>query len=489
MEYTKLSSYKFKKGKFISPWNEFMSPVDDNKSWTYGRLPEYIWIALILHKYGRQEGFRRLSPILHVIKDHTSLTHIRMSDILLAREEEKNCIFSALSEHVGIECLAPLTVIISGEVDSSFAFSFSTTALIEDRVKTIQDCMQTAMKHQSNFATDIRYIVLTFSIISGKLHVMQNQAELLFKYQFLNHSDEEMIMIRPLIRSCELMILTTENANNDYINIFWNTICELTECDLYIMNFDKEEADTRRYYNVVKGIFRYLQQLNEACDPLDKKMKVILGIATYSFKRLEEAELHNLYNTISGRSIIRNMIENYIMMKYMSLLESEKPSIWDDYETYGIGQYKLVLARHRESESRRNAHVDKHILEAIVNEYKFEEFQDMDTKYFNSDNIRNKAIKVKEKDLYGLYYDYDSAFEHGLWGAIRESALLKCNNPAHQYHCVPSIDDEVSLKSIFTDCVYIMNKTIHFLDSLYGIPESLIGDINKYEQELIGESN
>lgn len=59
-----------------------------------------------------------------------------MSDFLLAREE-KNCIFSALSEHVGIECLAPLTVIISGEVDSSFAFSLSTIALIEDRVKTM----------------------------------------------------------------------------------------------------------------------------------------------------------------------------------------------------------------------------------------------------------------------------------------------------------------------------------------------------------------
>uniref|UniRef100_UPI004057B053 helix-turn-helix domain-containing protein n=1 Tax=Agathobacter sp. TaxID=2021311 RepID=UPI004057B053 len=33
--------------------------------------------------------------------------------------------------------------------------------------------------------------------------------------------------------------------------------------------------------------------------------------------------------------------------------------------------------------------------------------------------------------------DYDSSFEHGLWGAIRESSLLKCNNPAHKYHCLP----------------------------------------------------
>ncbi len=73
-------------------------------------------------------------------------------------------------------------------------------------------------------------------------------------------------------------------------------------------------------------------------------------------------------------------------------------------------------------------------IEALVNEFKGEEFIDMDTKYFDKQNIRLKAEDVGEKNLYGLYYDYDSSFEHGLWGAIRESSLLKCNNPAHKYH-------------------------------------------------------
>lgn len=466
-----------------------MSPVDDNKSWTYGRLPEYIWIALIFHKYGRREGFRRLSPILHTIRDKTSLTHIRMSDFLLASEKEKECIYSVLLDNLGVDCLAPLTVVVSGEIDSMFALKFSNEMLIEDRVKIIQDSMKKVMEHQSNEATDIRYIPLVYSMMCGKLHMMKEQCDLLFRYQLIEHSSEEMRMIRPLVRSSEMMLLTMEEANDDYINVFWNAISELTECDLYIMGSDKEKADTKKYYDLIKDIFFYFQHLYEACNPLDKRMKVILGIATYSFKRLEEAEKHNLYNSISGRSIIRSMIENYIMLKYMVMLESDKPSIWDEFETYGIGQYKLVLARHRESENKRDAHVDTHILEAIVNEYKFEEFQDMDTRYFNKDNTREKADKVNEKDLFGLYYDYDSAYEHGLWGAIRESSMLKCDNPAHQYHCVPKVNEEVSLKSIFPDCVYVMNKTIRFLDTLYGVPESKMGDIDNYEQLLTGKSN
>lgn len=46
----------------------------------------------------------------------------------------------------------------------------------------------------------------------------------------------------------------------------------------------------------------------------------------------------------------------------------------------------------------------------------------MDTTYFDKKKIREKAIDVDEKDLFGLYYDYDSAFEHGLWGAISGTA-------------------------------------------------------------------
>lgn len=35
------------------------------------------------------------------------------------------------------------------------------------------------------------------------------------------------------------------------------------------------------------------------------------------------------------------------------------------------------------------------------------------------------ANEVGEEELYKLFYDYDSSFEYGLWGAVRESALLK----------------------------------------------------------------
>lgn len=149
--------------------------------------------------------------------------------------------------------------------------------------------------------------------------------------------------------------------------------------------------------------------------------------------------------------------------------------------------YKLVLSRHRDGEDQIESHFDNKYIEALVNEFKDEEFIDMDTRYFDRQNVRLKAESVGEKDLYGLYYDYDSSFEHGLWGAIRESSLLKCNNPAHKYHCVPDIEDQTRLKTVLPDCIMVMNRIVSFLDELYGIPEHLLNEVIHYEIKPIDE--
>lgn len=107
----------------------------------------------------------------------------------------------------------------------------------------------------------------------------------------------------------------------------------------------------------------------------------------------------------------------------------------------------------------------------LINEYTDQQFLDMDTKYFDKYNVREKAIDVGEKDLFGLYYDYDSAFEHGLWGAIRESAMLKCSSAGHQFHCIPDVENNQKLNSVWPDCRSVMNKTLQVLKDTYTLPD------------------
>lgn len=489
--HSKLSEHTFKKGKFITPINSLplMKEFEDEKSWTYGRMPEYLWIGLLLKHYGRDEGLRKSYGIISTLhKLAPDLYTARLSQILKLDEDIQKRFYNYIGCIGAKEALAPLTVFLTSSKAPVFAECFyCPDQSIEDRCEAIIQTMRDTMDHQSYEATDIRFVALYFNLLSGKLHIQKGQMDLLATYPTVKHSDEIMRMARPTVRSLEMMILTFETIDSAYLNEFWRCVSEMTDCSIFVIEFPEEKRNVTAYMEKLYEVFTYLSELFVATDPLNEKMNVLLGIATYSYKRLKEIYEYQLFNSISGRSCVRVLIEDYIMMKYLVKNETSHDNIWRDYQLYGMGLYKLVLARYRESGVFQESHFDEKYIEALVNEFKDEEFIDMDTKYFDKQNIRMKADSVGEKDLYGLYYDYDSSFEHGLWGAIRESSLLKCNNPAHKYHCVPDVEDGTRLKTVLPDCIMVMNKTVSFLNELYGIPEQLLNEVIHFEIEPIIE--
>ncbi len=491
MKCRKLSEHTFKKGKFITPINALplMHELEDEKSWTYGRMPEYLWIGLILKHYGREEGLKKSYGIISVLhKLVPELSTARMSQITKLDVGIQKRFYEYIVGIGAKEALAPLAIFLTASKAPVFAECFyCAEQSVEDRCETLIQTMRDIMDHQSNEATDIRFVALYFNLLSGKVHLLKEQVDLLTAYPTANHSDEIMRIARPTVRSHEMMILTFEKIDSAYLKEFWRCVSEMTDCSIFVIEFPEEQRNITAYMEKLHEVFTYLSEVFVATDPLNEKMNVLLGIATYSYKRMKEIYEHQLFNSISGRSCVRVLIEDYIMMKYLVKNESAHDNIWRDYQFYGMGLYKLVLARHRESGVSEESHFDERYIEALVNEFKSEEFIDMDTKYFDKQNIRLKAEDVGEKNLYGLYYDYDSSYEHGLWGAIRESSLLKCNNPAHKYHCVPDVEDEIRLKTVLPDCVMVMNKTVSFLDEIYGIPEPLLNEVINFEIKSIAE--
>lgn len=489
--FSKLSDHTFKKGKFITPINSLplIQEFEDEKSWTYGRMPEYLWIGLLLKYYGRDEGLRKSYGIISTLhKLAPDLYTARLSQVLKLDTDIQKRFYDYIVSNGAKEALAPLTIFLTASKAPVFSeYFYCSEQSAEDRCESIIQAMHDIMDHQSNEATDIRFVALYFNLLSGKLHLQKEQVNLLMTYPVSKQTDEIMRMARPTVRSLEMMVLTFEKAESVYLKEFWRCVSEMTDCSIFVIEFPEEKRDITAYMEKLHEVIAYLSELFVSANPLDEKMNVLLGIATYSYKRLKEIYEHQLFNSISGRSCVRVLIENYIMMRYLVKNEPSHDNIWRDYQLYGMGLYKLVLARHRESAVSDQSHFDERYIEALVNEFKGEEFIDMDTKYFDKQNIRLKAESVGEKELYGLYYDYDSSFEHGLWGAIRESSLLKCNNPAHKYHCVPDVEDETRLKTVMPDCVMVMNKTVSFLNELYGIPEQLLNEVIHFEIKPIAE--
>lgn len=491
MRRIKLSDHVWKKGKLLTPIHALpmFQEFEDEKSWTYGRMPEYLWIGLLLKYHGREEGLRKAYGIISTLhKLAPDLYSARLSQILKLDENVQKQFFDYIVYTGSQKALSPLTIFLTSSRAPVFASCFYVAEQsIEDRCAAITETMREIMGHQSHESTDIRFVALYFSQLSGRMHLLKEQVDLLIAYPASKHTDEIMHLARPTVRSLEMMILTFEQPDSEYLNSFWRCVSEMTECNIFVIQHPEEKRNITAYMEKVYEIFSYLSDLFTTTNPLDEKMNVLLGIATYSYKRLKEAYEHQLFNSISGRGCVRILIENFIMMKYLVNNEAAHDNIWRDYQIYGIGAYKLVLSRYREHGSPVDSHFDQKLTEALVNEFKDEEFVDIDTRYFNNQTIRPKAESVGEKDLYGLYYDYDSSYEHGLWGAIRESCLLKCNNPAHKYHCVPDVDDETRLKTVLPDCIMVMNKTLSFLNELYGIPDQLLSEVINFEIEPITE--
>lgn len=175
---SKLKDYKLKKGKFISPLNEIMTSLEDDKSWTYGRLPEYLWIGLIMDYYGRDEGFKRMHDILVMtIKESIELKTLRISEIMKLDDVKKKSFFENVAKIIQNVALAPLTLVFTVSEYPEFVKKFHDGSDIETRKEVLERVMSKLMSHQTNEATDIRFLVLYYSMMLGRMHMLQDQVE------------------------------------------------------------------------------------------------------------------------------------------------------------------------------------------------------------------------------------------------------------------------------------------------------------------------
>ena len=60
-----------------------MQEFEDEKSWPYGRMPEYLWIGLLLKYYGREDGLRKSYDIISTLhKLAPDLNTARLSQVI-----------------------------------------------------------------------------------------------------------------------------------------------------------------------------------------------------------------------------------------------------------------------------------------------------------------------------------------------------------------------------------------------------------------------
>lgn len=478
--YDKLKNHKHEKGIFKSPINQ----INNIKlySWRNYCLPDFIWIALIINYYKRENAFLKLSLILRDIGNFSfQFDSLQLSYIFSLDKHHQIEFYNILLKYIDVEVLSPLTIIFNKNQLFKEYFIIENYR-VEDKLSILEKIVEYYGTNKSNEATDVQYIILTFYfLIRNKIHLTEKTSKItdyLYKYPKTPHKNDEMKKYRPIVRSIFGAIqYEIYEYDQEFIRLFWRELLVIGGCELIYGKYMNQFTLDENFIEDIKIEFQKLIIENTETELKDSRFNVIMGSSVYALKVLNELVECNLRNKVMGRLCLRTIIEVYITLKFIHKKEQEEPNIWEEYQEYGIGKYKMILIKAREVNEFENSHLNIELIDALVNEQIDEMFSNVEVRYFKKD-IRKRANDVDEKELYDLYYDYESNYAHGLWGAVRESAMLKCVNPLHLGHNVPDVQLNHSLADVLPDAIMVFKKLLSFIDDNYPLSAKFM---SKYE--------
>lgn len=460
MKHSKLDQHTNSNRQLIPPFltGEIGERIELH-SWSQERLPEYLWIGMLRNSVDRKTFFNKMwylkEYILNTYKDDIG----KFSTILKMPSKNKLELFRKIKELFGEHVLDPLVVVSYFDKDLRKVF-YNKDNTNDNRIQVIEEVAKKMYDRYDEIAMDVRYMVIIFK--SKRLHFMKGQViiEALTKYPSTRLDD-------PIIEMYKLEISSLEGMNFgekwEYSEYFYEEMYLMSDCNPMVIDFGKNTLKKQ-----LKEKLLYIRNLLTKSEEIkyNHKKNVIMGNLAYIYKLINEIYTGNLENSIVSRLVMRTLVEIYINLKFISLKEAEKKDIWESYKDYGAGKYKNIYKKIEEEKSvcPENSHLEKNLLKILANETKSEEFITIDFRNFANKSIRQKFIDVNEKDLYDVFYDYDTCFTHGYWSAIRESALLFCDNPLHNYHSVPDINGNQKLIDISSDYIFILDKIINIVE-------------------------
>ena len=267
MRKTTLSELSRKKGKLISPWVDKLGDILTLTSWSVERLPEYIWIALILDKEGRTGGINCCIRIFNRMRIlNPSYDSAKLSSFLMLCDDNQKGIYDIIAEEVEPVALAPLTAVIGYDYSPSFFKHFYTPGLgLERRMEALEAVVRKYNNPSSNDTTDVRFLAVIPQMLSGHLHVPQNSpmTDALLYYGSKSHADEIMKVYRPSIRSLEGVIDMPHNQSSDWVDFFWKKTAQATDCKLLSVTYGKDETimDYNQFIEKTKEAIKiYIEQ-------------------------------------------------------------------------------------------------------------------------------------------------------------------------------------------------------------------------------------
>lgn len=446
-------------GKTLNPPFLHHTPGMSFSSWKDDRMPEMLWAVLAVGRAERDYALAFFRYVLQYANDNKiedlTLTGIsKLEDVQRDSLIQHICDYSSRIKSV----LRPILLFDNLPARNDWV-KYLPLANPEEDWTILAPCIVDVFDHQSQKATDCRWVKLMPAILTGKMKLNTRDAvENLLQYP--NRGD--MHAVRPYIRASEIAFPSEDRTWSDN---FWKQGLEDTIC----IPFEDEKVpkDTFSLSNpqldfIREHLVEYFIYTDEKT-AIDPKHEAVFGIVLLSMTLLEEMVATNLSRGSLSRIVLRNISEAYINLAY--LIKKDDPKLWQKFRDYGIGQMKLASLKHDE-DSSPGKYFDSDKMHQFANEDRWEEFSAVELGNWSNKDLRKISEEAGCKDVYDRFYNWPSSYTHSGWGAIRESVMTKCANPMHRFHLLPRKQPS-PMKSTLSDTITLVNKQLDLLQTQY----------------------
>lgn len=446
------------------------------QSWVNDRLPEMLWACLVVGVLPREAAlgaFREIAAVGLKYRnedDDEKTLSLRVSDLPSQPSEIVERIVKTVVRHpLGYAALRPLLLLEELPGRDIWRGLLSAEPL-EGDWETLGQAVAKTFDHQSQEATDVRWLTLLFKIAIGKLHypeALREKFEELIDYP--NRGD--MRSVRPFIRAGEgalSMGMDGESQKSVWAEAFWKECLDRTHCfpatpENIEMNGRDTEALVKELLNIRGALLDHWAQTIQTSG-VDARHDAVFGFSMFALSCLLEM-LSGLNGFgISGRVLLRTLAESRISLAYLARCGDE--AMWGIFRAYGTGQAKLALLKLDEIPGDAPNFVSRETLAALANEDFFQEYVKMDLGHWCGKDLRRMAEDSGTKDDYDRFYGWASGFVHGQWGALRDSNMTFCLNPLHRFHRIPLISHR-KMDDVVPDAVGLVNAILDEVSDIY----------------------
>ena len=419
--------------KLVPPLPHHMGEILAFSSWMNSRLPDMLWVALILASAERNEAFLEFQRIFDFVSGHqrkSELEQLTISGISGLEAPLRQEVIGVITANPRTaQALATLKLFDSLPSKDDWE---ETLSCFEPSVPLLMAAVGNTLFHQSPASTDCRWFRIMNIAAAGRFSINRNLVdyiETLTNYPNLEPGAPE----GARIRASEIGLTSHMVTESEWPSAFWQEAWEKTPClELGTPNkVQVQSSTTRQQVNQLNQSLKQHWAQTHSTTAIDAKHDAVFGMALYALQILAEMMAVGISNGILSRLGIRTILEVRINLKY--LIDDNSGKLWQKWRQFGAGQAKLSSLK-LDDLAEPPEYVDLQGLEHIASEDLWEELLTIDVGNWANGDLRKMSQQAQLKGTYDEHYPWTSTYAHGMWGAIRETSYHTCGNPLHRLH-------------------------------------------------------